>query len=106
MTIRSESEELLQILQYMSLVTCPSFSVLILQRSFSLTGPHVFLTVFRSNILSAFVSSLVTVQVPDAYFSTGRTAVSYSFNLVFRDRSLDWRSGMCATYVLCVGVCV
>jgi hypothetical protein len=40
-----------------------------------LTGPHVFLTVFHSNIPSMSVSSVVIVQASDLYVSMGHSGI-------------------------------
>jgi hypothetical protein len=62
-------------------------------------GPYIFLTIFLSDILSAFISSMVTVQVSDPYLNNGLIKVLYIFNLLFRDRNFDLKSLIYAEYV-------
>lgn len=52
------------------------------QAFFFYDSPYIFLTVFRSNIPSAFISSVVNIQVPDPQVSTGRTEVSYRSSII------------------------
>jgi len=49
--------------------------VLTLRRSFFVTGPHIFLTVFRSTILNAFLTSVLFVQAADPKVGIGRIRV-------------------------------
>jgi hypothetical protein len=75
----------------MSFIT---FFVPIVQHSLSFTDPYIFLTIFRSNILTAFASSLV-VQPSDPYRSI---PILYLFYSVFRDTIFHLKRLMCAEY--------
>jgi hypothetical protein len=54
--------------------------VLLLQRSFSFTGPFIFLTVFRSNVLGALLTAVVVVQASGPKVAMGRIRVLQSCN--------------------------
>jgi hypothetical protein len=75
-----------------------SLFVLILQRSPPLIGQCIFLTIFRSDILSAFISYIVVIQVFGPSVSMGHIRVLYSFNLVLRDSNCDLKSLICSSY--------
>ena len=66
-----------------------SLFVLILQSSPALTDPYTLRAIFRSDILSVFVSCIVVTQVFDPSVSMGRIKVLCSFTLVLRDRNFD-----------------
>ena len=75
-----------------------SLFVFILQRSPALIGQYIFRTIFRSDILSAFVSCIVVIQAFVRSVSMGHIRVLYSFNLVLRDRNCDLQSLIFSLY--------
>jgi len=70
-----------------------SWFFLILQNPFSsCTGPKIFLSIFRSNILSCCSYQLVNVQASHPYVTTGLIKVLYIFSFKLLFNVLDFIS--------------
>ena len=70
----------------------------ILQHSPPFTGTYIFLSIFHSNILSMFISSMFVDQAYNRLWQYGIIRLLHSFNLVFQDTSLDLKSFIRAKY--------
>jgi len=86
----------LQILQYLPFIMCPLSACLFILHRSSFANPHIFLTVFLSDILSTVVCSW-SLSNPLTHRSVWVVlGVLYCLSLVFRARSLDLESIKCA----------